>query len=154
MPTDNVVKWSLSELKRHPCQPAFFLNTCKQELKELVVDLRKNGRHEPIRILPDGTVICGHRRVAATKLLRWAQIDAVVMHELVGKEQAVEELLIKDNFNRRQLSPLERVRCVKRLSELAHAGRTHPTQHLSKGRQSAHGPAKSESSKRLEVRVR
>ena len=90
--------------------------------------MKNNGQREPIRILPDGTIICGHRRTKAARRLKWPEVDAIVMHQLVGNERAVEELFLKDNCNRRQLSPLQRARCAKRLSELAHAENLSPWQ--------------------------
>jgi ParB/RepB/Spo0J family partition protein len=85
--------------------------------------MKKNGLLEAIEILPDGTIVKGHRRTAAAKYNGWPCIDVVVRHDLVGKEQKIEEEFLKDNYLRRQLSPLQRARCAQRLMELAKGGK-------------------------------
>jgi ParB family chromosome partitioning protein len=118
-----VKKWKIATLRDHPRQAEMFGDVDEEELKALAESMRKRGQRDSVEITPDGTVIAGHQRVRAAKLLGWTEIDAVVRHDLAaGGETAIEEHFIEDNFVRRQLSPLARAKCIKRLMELE-AGR-------------------------------
>jgi ParB family transcriptional regulator, chromosome partitioning protein len=99
-----VVSVKLDDLHDHPRQHALFGDLSGPEFAALVEDLRRNGQREPIRILSDGTILCGHQRVRAARELGWTKIDAIVVD--VKDEVEAEELLISDNLNRRQLGPL------------------------------------------------
>lgn len=111
-------RWELSKLKAHPLQAVVFTELDETELQELVVRLKK-GQKDRIDILPDGTIICGHQRVKAAKLLRWKMIEVRVRHDLASEgPEAVERELIEDNFVRRQLDPLARARAFKHLHDL------------------------------------
>jgi ParB-like chromosome segregation protein Spo0J len=81
--------------------------------------MERNGQLQPIEILLDGTIICGHKRVAAARLLGWEDILVWVREDLADKPAEVERRLIEDNLNRRQLGPLARARCYQRLRQLA-----------------------------------
>ncbi len=77
------------------------------------------GLDHPLEILPDGTILCGHRRRAAAMLLGWETIDVVVRHDLAGQgEEAAERRLIEDNLDRRQMGPLAIARCYRALKTL------------------------------------
>ncbi len=67
----------------------------------------------------DGTIIQGHQRVQAAKLLGWSEIDVIVRSDLVGKVQLTYETFISDNLRRRHLSPLAKARCIQCLLESA-----------------------------------
>lgn len=114
-----VTKWKIAKLKDHPRQAEMFGDVGDGELKALAENMSKRGQREPVHITPDGTVVAGHQRVRAAKLLGWKEIDVVVRHDLAGEgDAAVEEHFIEDNFVRRQLSPLARAKSLKRLMEL------------------------------------
>ena len=114
-----VTKWKIGKLRDHPRQAEMFGDVDEEELKALVENMDKRGQRDPVHVTPDGIVIAGHQRVRAAKRLGWKEIDVVVRHDLVaGGEAAVEEHFLEDNFVRRQLSPLARARCIKRLMEL------------------------------------
>jgi ParB-like chromosome segregation protein Spo0J len=117
---------ALDDLKPHPRQSALFSQPPEGEVKELADDLRRNGQQTPVEALPDGTLLCGHKRVAAARQLGWAEVDVWVREDLAGDPVTAEQRLIEDNLNRRQLGPLGKARCYKRLKELerkAPAGR-------------------------------
>lgn len=112
-------KWPINKLKPHPRQAPVFGDLPDEELQLLIADIEKRGLRDPIHILPDGTIICGHQRVRAARHLDWTEIDAIVRYDLESAgAAAVEEEFIKDNFVRRQLSPLARARCIQRLMEI------------------------------------
>ena len=107
---------ALDRLKQHPRQREFFTAQSEVQLDELAADLKQRGLQEPIHITPDGTLIRGHRRVAAAKLLGWKELKAVVRHDLSDPSSAetVEEL-INDNIKRQQLDDLALARCYREL---------------------------------------
>ena len=117
--TPTVVKWKIHNLKEHPQQATMFGDIDESELDALTENMEKQGLRIPIEILPDGTIITGHQRVRAAKRLNWKEIAAVVRHDLAAQgEAAVETHFVEDNFERRQLSPLARAKCIRRLMEL------------------------------------
>lgn len=114
-----VTRWKIAKLKDHPRQAEMFGDVGEEELKALAENMDKRGQRDPVHVTPDGTVVAGHQRVRAAKRLGWKEIDVVVRHDLAAEgAAAVEEHFLEDNFVRRQLSPLARARCIKRLMEL------------------------------------
>lgn len=111
-------KRKLSELTVHPRQHEFFVDTSDAELDELANDLKARGQKEPVHILPDGTIIRGHRRVQAARKIGLVAIDVVVRHDLAvaGEDRVVDEL-IHDNLMRRQLDDLTLARCYRHLKQ-------------------------------------
>lgn len=105
--------WPLAELKRHPQQNDVFTPPTEQEIARLAADIDQNGLKMPLEILPDGTVICGHSRLKALKVLGWTEVDVIVRHdlEILGQREVL-NLLVNDNRNRRQLSKLEQVKAA------------------------------------------
>jgi ParB-like chromosome segregation protein Spo0J len=117
---EDVQKWKVSDLKPHPRQAQFFDKLPHHLLRDLAQDMEARGQKEPLEILPDGTIVCGHQRTEAAKLLGWEEIDVWVNHELAEQgEHAIFQRLIEDNIARRHLDRLEQVRCYKQLVELA-----------------------------------
>lgn len=103
----------VSQLAPHPKQHQCFEDLPDAELQQLAESMRKCGLNHAIEILPDDTIICGHQRVRAARLLGWDDIDVIIRHDLAAAgDEAVEERLVEDNLIRRQLTPLERVRCA------------------------------------------
>lgn len=114
-----VTKWKIERLNDHPNQAQLFGDVDEQDLAALAENMRKRGLRDPVEITPDGTVIAGHQRVRAAKRLGWKEIEVVVRHDLAAAgDSAIEEHFIEDNFVRRQLTPLARAKCIKRLMEL------------------------------------
>lgn len=111
---------SLDTLCPHPKQGVFFPPTSENEVASLAEDLKRFGLKVPIEICRDGTIIAGHTRVAAARMLGWTEIEAVVRDDLATQKE-IEQELVRDNLHRRQLSPLRRVRCVRFLLESSDA---------------------------------
>ena len=76
------VKWKLSRLRDHARQGDLFGDVTAAELDALVADMRKNGQRQPVEILPDGTILAGHQRVRAARLLCWKEIEVIVRRDL------------------------------------------------------------------------
>ena len=115
---DRAVDWPIANLKKHPKQADMFADPTEHEVKELAESM-KAGLDHPIEILPDGTIICGHRRTAAARLLGWTTIPAIVRNDLANNPVAAETRLIEENLNRRQMTPMQIARCYAALKKLA-----------------------------------
>lgn len=109
----------VDSLRPHPAQDAVFGDLPDAELQLLADDMQANGQANPIEILADGTIICGHQRVRAAKLLSWTRIECWVRDDLEAEgEAAVMDRLIADNLHRRQLSHLAIARCYAERKKL------------------------------------
>ena len=82
-----------------------------QALKD---DIAERGLLNPILCTPDYTVIAGHHRLKAALELDLASVPIDIQN--VDAEEA-ESRLIADNVLRRQLTPMEQARLIKRLKE-------------------------------------
>ena len=118
--SDNLQQWKIKDLKPHPKQKEFFDDLPFHLLRDLAQDIKDRGLTNAVEILPDGTIVCGHQRTRAAEMLGWEEIDVWVNHELATQgDFAVEQRLIEDNLVGRKLDRLDRVRCYKRLGEMA-----------------------------------
>jgi ParB-like chromosome segregation protein Spo0J len=117
-----VERWDLDRLRPHPLQGKYFPDAPIGEVEELAADLARSGQLQPVEILPDGVILCGHRRVAAARLLGWAEVIVSIRDDLTADPAAAERRLIEDNLNRRQLGKLELGRCYKGLKALESKG--------------------------------
>jgi ParB/RepB/Spo0J family partition protein len=124
MPNNNhVQKRPVDKLRDHPRQRELFPDLSDEQLKELAADMEANGLQHPIEILPDGTIVAGHQRVRAARLLDWREIDAIVRQDLAAEgDTAVEAYLVRDNMLRRHLRPLGKARCVQAMIEIESGG--------------------------------
>ena len=113
-----VVKYEIAKLKQHPRQKEVFANLSVAQIEELARSLELEGQKQPIEILSDGTIVCGHQRTHAARRLGWTQIDAVVRTDLENLgDAAVFDLLVRDNLEGRQLDELEVAKCYLKLKE-------------------------------------
>lgn len=117
-------KWKISKLKKHPLQDEYFGDVPDAELEALAADMRQRGQRQPVEILPDGTIVAGHQRVRAAKLLGWREVEVIIRDDLPEQGEAeVESELIRDNLLRRFLPGLARAKCIKRCMELESGGK-------------------------------
>jgi ParB family chromosome partitioning protein len=115
-----IEQWPLADLKPHSRQAEFFPPPDEREVMELAGDLEANGLLQPVEVLPDGTIVCGHKRVQAARMLGWPRISVWIRADLdAAGPAAVETRFLQDNVTRHQLSPLQLARCYQRLRELA-----------------------------------
>lgn len=108
----------ISSLKSFHLQNEVLLDSSEQDIASLVQDIRTNGLRIPLEILPDGTIIDGHQRRQACKLARLKSVPCRVRHDLVDKPLEQEQQFLALNFHRRQLSTLDKARCIKKLREI------------------------------------
>lgn len=87
-------------------------------LNELADSIRAQGILQPLLVTPDGIVVAGHRRLAAACL---AGIDAVpvIVRQLNELQQL--EIMLVENLQRQDLSPLDEARAYRRMLD---AGQT------------------------------
>jgi ParB family chromosome partitioning protein len=110
--------WPIADLRPHPRQGIYFPAASEAEVEELVADMRANGQLTPIEILPDNTIIAGHKRIEAARRLGWNKVRVWVREDLANDPVAVERRLIEDNLHRRQLGPIAVARCYRQLKLL------------------------------------
>src|SRR5262245_14825067 len=92
-------RWKLARLKGHPLQAVMFGDLSDEELRALAEDMREHGQRTPVEVLPDGTVLTGHQRIRAARLLGWTEITVVVRRDLAEAGPAAQEThFINDNL--------------------------------------------------------
>lgn len=115
-PARPVVDCKVDELHDYPRNAELFADVSAPEQQEFLEDVRNRGIQVPLEVLPDGTVLCGHRRLAAAKQLGLATVPCVVRDDLANASQAeLDRHVITDNSQRRQLSPLDVANCLLKL---------------------------------------
>jgi len=96
-------------LEMYPSRPQW-------QIEALAQDMAANGLMEPVEITSDGTVISGHGRVVAAKLLGWKTIRCRVRADLEAEgPDAVKQRLLMANLGRRQLSMIAQARHYQEL---------------------------------------
>lgn len=113
-----VSRIKIATLKSNPLQATYMEPLSEAELRALAEDMRERGQRQAIEILLDGTIIDGHQRVEAARLLKWVEIDAVVRHDLVNADEKTKAMaFLSANLNRRHMTPLARARVIKAMLE-------------------------------------
>ena len=109
----------IAELHPHSLQALNYPPCTEEEDRALMASLHAEGQKSPVIILPDGTILDGHRRVTLLKQLGITEVWVEVRHDLANADPAViEQTFLQYNFNRRQLHPLDMARIARRLYEL------------------------------------
>lgn len=112
---------TLDSLREHPDQSRLFAPATHAEIAELAKNIGQCGLQYPPEVLSDGTILTGHKRVAAMKSLGWTESLVRVRHDLADAEDA-RRRLIEDNLLRQQLSPLTVARCYGELLQIERNG--------------------------------
>jgi ParB family chromosome partitioning protein len=81
---------------------------------ELAASIREKGILQPLLITPDGTVVAGHRRLAAAILAGLEEVP--IIERAMGPSEQLEVMLI-ENIQREDLSPLQEARAYERLMQ-------------------------------------
>jgi len=117
----------LDDLKDHPSQHLFYGDSDHDaSVRELANDIKLRGLQELIEIipqnqagLPTNTIISGHCRRDALKLLGETKADVVIRYDLAEADAAtVEAEFLKPNQLRRHQSKLSLARVALRLYEI------------------------------------
>lgn len=101
----------VADLRPHPSNIRKNLG----DLTELAGSIASKGVLEPLLVVPEGFVVCGHRRLAAAIQVGEQRVPCVV-RELTAQE-AIEAMLV-ENLQRSDLTPLEEANAYQELLNL------------------------------------
>jgi len=107
---------NLKNLQINPFQPRIDINT--EALHELISSIEENGLLQPIIITEleeNGfyTIIAGHRRFEAFKILGKSTIPALIKKNIKNKDLAI--LSLTENLMRENLHPIENAIAIKNI---------------------------------------
>src|SRR5712691_8814211 len=112
-PTE-AARWPTASLRPNPLNPRSRLDPA--DLDELAASIvahaAQGGILQPLLVTPDGTVVAGHRRLAAARRVGLADLP-VIVHSLTTIE--VLEIQLTENLQRSDLSPIEEARAYGHL---------------------------------------
>lgn len=111
MAHDNIIRMRrVDELRPHPSNPRGPVSD--DDVTELAASVREHGVLTPLLVSPDRLVIAGHRRLRAAALAGLAMVPT-----LVDRGSAAEhyELMVVENLQRRDLSPLQEAKAFERM---------------------------------------
>ena len=69
-------QWPVDRIKPHPINATLYGDTCDEALIE---SIKEQGILDPLVILPDGTLLGGHRRLAAAQQLKMTTVPVHIM---------------------------------------------------------------------------
>ncbi len=99
-------RWPTASLRPNPLNPRSQLDP--SDIDELAASIVAHAAHggilQPLLVTPDGTVVAGHRRLAAARRVGLADVP-VVVRSLSPIEQL--EIQLTENLQRSDLSPIE-----------------------------------------------
>jgi len=106
----------IDKLKPHPKNAEYYADLTGEKYEELKRSIEVHGIRDPLKILPDGTILAGHQRYRIAKELGIKQVPVAIYD--VSPEEA-EYLLIADNEERRgeDNDPMRKARRAKFLAE-------------------------------------
>lgn len=116
------IEIAIDKLRPYPRQAEVFGDISEAELQSLAEDIAEKGLLHPIHILPDFTILAGHQRVRAMRLLRKSTIPAILRHDLAGNPSMIADFFISENLSRRHLGWFGIARCYVELRDAARAG--------------------------------
>jgi len=116
-PSNNtIIDIPLNQLESNPYQPRIDINV--QSLNELISSIEQNGLLQPIVITKTqengyNTIIAGHRRFEAFKIMGKKSIQAIVMDDIHEQDLAI--LSLTENLMRENLHPIENAIAMKNI---------------------------------------
>ena len=107
---------NILELEENPFQPRIDINL--HSLEELITSIEQNGLLQPIVVTklednPNYTIIAGHRRYEAYKIMGEKKIKCSVLKDITDKDLAV--LSLTENIMRENLHPFENAIAIKNI---------------------------------------
>jgi ParB family chromosome partitioning protein len=110
------VRWPTASLRPNPLNPRGRLDPADvdQLAASIIAHAAHGGILQPLLITPDGTVVAGHRRLAAARRVGLPDVP-VIVRDLSAREQL--EIQLTENLQRSDLSPIEEAGAYSRLLE-------------------------------------
>lgn len=107
---------SINLLKCHPKNQEYYNDLPPEKYEEVKRSIEINGIRDPLKVLPDYTIIAGHQRFKIAQELELPQVPVVIMD--IEPSEA-EYVLIADNEERRQEDndPIKKAKRAKFLKE-------------------------------------
>lgn len=107
---------SLNKLLINPYQPRIDINI--HTLNELISSIEQNGLMQPIIVTEEKengfhTIVAGHRRYEAFKIMGKNKIPVIIMPNLLDKDLAI--LSLTENLMRENLHPIENAIAIKNI---------------------------------------
>jgi ParB/RepB/Spo0J family partition protein len=101
--------WPIARLSPNPLHPRTFLDPVRiQEwAASIAAHASQGGILQPLLVTLEGTVVAGHRRLAAARQVGMVEVP-VVVRDLSRAQQL--ELILTDNIQHEDLSPVEEAR--------------------------------------------
>lgn len=94
----------LSGLKPNPLNPRGSVSSDDPRIVELASSISEKGVLQPLIVLPDGTVVAGHRRLEACRLAGLSTAP-VIVRDMSETEQL--EFMLIENIQREELTPMQ-----------------------------------------------
>ena len=129
---DRLVLIPLASLVESPDNPRGEIDPKDPSIVELAESIKEHGVIEPLIVFPLATgkkhaVIAGHRRRVASKVAGKKEAPCIVRQDLAGDEvepsSSRKTLMLVENLHREDLTPAQRARGMKELSDLGHSQR-------------------------------
>jgi ParB family chromosome partitioning protein len=116
MEVHNMNYISINLLKCHPKNQEYYNDLPPEKYEEIKRSIEINGIRDPLKVLPDYTIIAGHQRFKIAQELELTQVPVVIMD--IDQKEA-EYILIADNEERRQEDndPIKKAKRAKFLKE-------------------------------------
>lgn len=112
---NNINEVQIKNLQSNPFQPRIEINP--HSLNELISSIEQNGLLQPIIITEASnnmhTIIAGHRRYEAHKIMGKDKIQATIIKDITDKDLAV--LSLTENLMRENLHPIENAIAIKNI---------------------------------------
>ena len=114
-----VTQWKVADLRESPYQQSLFDDLTPGQFDELVADMKARGQRDPAEALPDGTLLDGHQRLRAARVLGWPELAVVVRVDLAdASPPEIEAEMVAANLHRRQMDIVSVARLFKRLKQI------------------------------------
>jgi ParB family chromosome partitioning protein len=108
-------KKPIAWFKPDPNQPRKTFD--EAELRQLGEDMRNNGQHHAVVALPEGTLICGGRRLAAARLVGLPELEVKIYDQPLTATQ-IKVIQLTENLHRTDLTDQDVYLAVSELRRL------------------------------------
>jgi ParB family transcriptional regulator, chromosome partitioning protein len=108
--------WPIDALRPSEHNPRGPVSPDDQAVRDLADSILEHGILQPLVCTPDGEVLIGHRRLAASKLAGLQTVPVIVRP--VANYGEIVEIQLVENLQRADLSPMQEARAYYQLQEM------------------------------------